>query len=925
MAREKRSHSTLADEEPDTPDLEDSLSLPSTSGRLVQAISEFAYTSRTTRSSSKRLKTKKDVEEVQVVKQEELDTSLPVRTKRAKPAASRDASPRKPKPVQMELDVPHAAPAHWEETYGLIKEMRERIEAPVDTMGCACAMKGEEDERSRRFGTLVALMLSSQTKDEVTTDAVKKLRAALGLMTVENVLAAEESVIQEAIAKVGFWRRKTGYIKQTAQMLKDRFNSDVPKTVDELTSLPGVGPKMAFLTLQVAWNLNLGIGVDVHVHRITNRLGWHKPPTITPEQTRLNLQSWLPKELHGEINPLLVGFGQVICLPIGPKCGSCTLSERGLCPSARKDTARSKRSPTKPKLKRSVTELMKSEGLETMDDTDNVKLEDPDLPLSGGRGGVVKEESPDEKERAENIKRNAELLAFLDVQNVHDELGIPIAKGKGKGRAPSGSAKPVQPRPKRKREDVPLRRSSRFKTEPVDPNETPAQKRKREFEEKKRREEAERQREAELEKAREAQKPRHHDLELGALLDDPSPESNTSLWSNFGALCSTKHSRPTGSSGNARDETLRSDARLEEVKKAARKATVRARAKVNNDRVYSMAYHPDTTKDIIFFGDKHGQIGIWDPLAPPDDAEDDEDAETREGGQYWRLQMHWPASSKSSVSCIKFDPIDAHSVITSSYDCTIRQTSFLSGISTELFYLEDELISSFDLPPTGNEVWISDTSGGLSHIDMRESIKACRRWDVNGTGHKIGCVSINPVSTYFLVTASNDRHLRLWDARKLTPLPITSTPMDEPSSRKVKKEDNHNVTPAETAYEEVKAVLDSKRGKGLLRGSYAHNQSVSSAYWDPSGRRIVSTSYDDHLRVWDVKPANLVFDAPLPIFNPFVRRYHNCQTGKWLTILRAQWMPSPDVYPHFVIGSLDHSLDVIGYDGEQIASLSNKS
>lgn len=69
--------------------------------------------------------------------------------------------------------------------------------------------------------------------------------------------------------------------------------------------------------LDVTFNLwfncsrNHGIGVDVHVHRITNRLGWHKPPSKTPEETRLNLQSWLPKDLHKEINHLLVGFGQV--------------------------------------------------------------------------------------------------------------------------------------------------------------------------------------------------------------------------------------------------------------------------------------------------------------------------------------------------------------------------------------------------------------------------------------------------------------------------------------------------------------------------------------------------------------------------------------------------------------------------------------
>ncbi|TCD61247.1 DNA N-glycosylase and apurinic/apyrimidinic (AP) lyase [Steccherinum ochraceum] len=267
-----------------------------------------------------------------------LEEAEGVKSSRAKVKreTSASASPRKQKAIPQSLDTPHPAPPNWRDTYDTIKRMRSKIVAPVDTMGCDQAQNKETEPQNRRFATLVSLMLSSQTKDEVTDAAVAKLREALGgSITVGAVLAADESAISEAIAKVGFWRRKTGYIKQTAQHLQDDFDSDVPKTVDELCSLPGVGPKMAFLALQVAWNINVGIGVDVHVHRITNRLGWHKPPTKTPEQTRLNLQSWLPTELHPDINHMLVGFGQVVCLPVGPRCGECELSD-GRCPSASK-------------------------------------------------------------------------------------------------------------------------------------------------------------------------------------------------------------------------------------------------------------------------------------------------------------------------------------------------------------------------------------------------------------------------------------------------------------------------------------------------------------------------------------------------------------------------------------------------------------
>lgn len=88
------------------------------------------------------------------------------------------------------------------------------------------------------------------------------------------------------------------------------------------------------MSAENGWNRVEGIGVDVHVHRITNLWGWQNPPTKTPEETRLALQSWLPRDKWREINWLLVGFGQTVCLPVGRKCGDCELGLRGLCKSA---------------------------------------------------------------------------------------------------------------------------------------------------------------------------------------------------------------------------------------------------------------------------------------------------------------------------------------------------------------------------------------------------------------------------------------------------------------------------------------------------------------------------------------------------------------------------------------------------------------
>ncbi|KAL8825052.1 MAG: hypothetical protein Q9191_004651 [Dirinaria sp. TL-2023a] len=225
-------------------------------------------------------------------------------------------------------------PANWAEIYDSVKEMRKTAIAPVDTMGCETLAEEHLTARDKRFQTLIALMLSSQTKDTTNAIAMRKLQTELphpGL-TLENILAVDPVKLNELIYVVGFHNNKTRYIKATAPILRDQYGGDIPSTVEGLMSLPGVGPKMAYLCMSAAWGKTVGIGVDVHVHRITNLWAWHK--TKAPEETRLMLEAWLPREKWHEINHLLVGFGQTICLPIGRKCGECQLSEKGLCPSA---------------------------------------------------------------------------------------------------------------------------------------------------------------------------------------------------------------------------------------------------------------------------------------------------------------------------------------------------------------------------------------------------------------------------------------------------------------------------------------------------------------------------------------------------------------------------------------------------------------
>ena len=108
-------------------------------------------------------------------------------------------------------------------------------------------------------------MLSSQTRDEVTSAAMTRLKQH-GL-TPTSLVNMPDHQLGELIKPVGFWRKKIVYLKKATTLVIEKYGGDIPETVEELCKLPGVGPKMAYLTVQCAWGVNVGIGVDTHVHR----------------------------------------------------------------------------------------------------------------------------------------------------------------------------------------------------------------------------------------------------------------------------------------------------------------------------------------------------------------------------------------------------------------------------------------------------------------------------------------------------------------------------------------------------------------------------------------------------------------------------------------------------------------------------------
>lgn len=157
----------------------------------------------------------------------------------------------------------------------------------------------------------------------------------------KSIAAAELSKLEQLLHPVGFYKTKAKHIKNSSLILVNDFDSDIPDTLEGLKRLPGVGPKMAHIAMKSAWKQITGIGVDVHVHRIANRLGWVSKPTTDPEKTRVELESWLPFELWPAVNLMLVGFGQTVCSAKSPKCSDCLVNK--LCPSAFKNESPNKK------------------------------------------------------------------------------------------------------------------------------------------------------------------------------------------------------------------------------------------------------------------------------------------------------------------------------------------------------------------------------------------------------------------------------------------------------------------------------------------------------------------------------------------------------------------------------------------------------
>ena len=171
------------------------------------------------------------------------------------------------------------------------------------------------------FQILVSTVMSARTKDTTTIPIAHRLFRKY--KTPKDFVKIPRNTLEKIIYGIGFYRTKAGYIKKLSEIIINKYNNKVPSEINELLTLPGVGRKTANCVLCYAFR-KPAIPVDVHVHRISNRIGLVN--TKTPEETEQKLMKLVPKKYWMDINELFVTHGQTICLPRKPRCAICPIT-----------------------------------------------------------------------------------------------------------------------------------------------------------------------------------------------------------------------------------------------------------------------------------------------------------------------------------------------------------------------------------------------------------------------------------------------------------------------------------------------------------------------------------------------------------------------------------------------------------------------
>ncbi|KAI4864462.1 WD repeat-containing protein [Hypoxylon rubiginosum] len=306
--------------------------------------------------------------------------------------------------------------------------------------------------------------------------------------------------------------------------------------------------------------------------------------------------------------------------------------------------------------------------------------------------------------------------------------------------------------------------------------------------------------------------------------------------------------------------------------------------KITPERVYALTFHPIQDKQIILAGDKKGTLGFFDASQKPPESMDDDDEEPDIPlPEVSAFEVH-----SRTISSVKVPVFDPNSVITSSYDSSIRCLDLQTQVSSQLWAPEDDDedlgITCIDVSPEAKDIVIFSTlEGSLGRLDRRSKDKA-EIWNL--CDNKIGGFSLSPLLPHLVATASLDRTLKVWDLRMI-------------------------------------------KGKGELRhpsllGEHQSRLSVSHASWSRGGY-LATSSYDDTVKIYDMtdamkwKPGQDLSDKQM---TPAHKIPHNNQTGRWVTILKPQWQINPvDGVEKFAIANMNRFVDIYSSEGTQLGQV----
>ncbi|KAL4766078.1 WD domain protein [Aspergillus foveolatus] len=312
------------------------------------------------------------------------------------------------------------------------------------------------------------------------------------------------------------------------------------------------------------------------------------------------------------------------------------------------------------------------------------------------------------------------------------------------------------------------------------------------------------------------------------------------------------------------------------------------RIKITPERIYSMTFHPSEAKPVIFAGDKMGHLGILDasqekPTSAVKNEDDEDDDDDDPDPVLVTLKPH-----TRTISSMTVHPSKPTHLYTASYDSSIRELDLEKTSSVEKYAPES---TSDDVPISGldmaagdpNTIYWTTLDGAFGRYDMRTKRQSsATTWQLSEK--KIGGFSLYQTHPHYVATASLDRTMRLWDIRNLSH--TDPTPVGEHQSR----------------------------------------LSVSHAAFNCVGQ-IATSSYDDTLKLYDFSSKGIsswkaghILDESEMKPDTVVR--HNCQTGRWVTILRPQWQLNPQsAIQRFCIGNMNRFVDIYSGSGDQLAQL----